>query len=117
MVNLEMKDRETLINYVLPTLIYMILVFSISLMSLPRQISLSASAMYTLHLFEFFILAVLVYRLMKHSGAGNPKFYAAAFTALIGFLSEAAQLLVTYRAFSLTDLLFDMIGAALVVFL
>lgn len=102
--------------YWLPLVLYVIVMFILAIIPITSKISVLSfnSSMYVLHAFEFFILAVLIFRLSSYFKLKHPYLFTLVLVALLGLLTETAQLLVSYRTFNPFDLLSDIVGGAFI---
>ena len=103
--------------YWMPVIIYCLVIFFFS------SISISPGDMpgpefkakdLTLHTVEFFILAFLFLRAFVKEKWKMPFYFAVLFTILYGCLDELHQLFVDGRILSFLDVVFNSIGALLV---
>ena len=110
------EGMENFIAYLLPLILYVFAMFILALIPLKSSISILSynPSMYVLHAFEFFILAVLLFRIFSYIKLEHPYLFTLVFIALFGLLTETVQLLISYRTFSSSDLLADMIGGAFI---
>jgi VanZ family protein len=70
------------------------------------------------HLFEFFILAILLGVAFSESGCHNALLFALASSLLIGNIDEGLQIFIRDRTSSVIDVFVDFAGACLgIVFL
>lgn len=105
-------EMEGFIAYLLPLIVYVFVMFVLALIPLKSSIGVLSynPSMYVLHAFEFFILAVLIFRILSYLKLEHPYIFTLVLVALLGLLTETAQLLVSYRAFNPFDILADLIG-------
>lgn len=98
-------------NLLLAVLIFYILGIII-LASSPSvgKLSIVESHDKLLHLVEFFILAVILLKTLSLYKSKHPYLYTALFAAILVITSEAVQLFVPSRSFSLKDMMFDAMG-------
>ncbi|MFH0978557.1 MAG: VanZ family protein [Candidatus Woesearchaeota archaeon] len=95
-----------------PLLAYVLLIFILSSFRLRNSILTEGYGSYVLHIIEFFVLSVLMLRVFYDY---SYKFLLAmTFTVLVGYTDEVHQMIVPGRTASIVDLIFDMIGASLV---
>ena len=109
-------EKENFTFYWLPLVLYVIVMFILAIIPITSKISVLSfnSSMYVLHAFEFFILAVLIFRLLSYFKLEHPYLFTLVLVALLGLLTETAQLLVSYRTFNPFDLLSDIVGGAFI---
>ncbi len=105
-------EMEGFVIYLLPLILYVIIMFILALIPIKSSISVLSynPSMYVLHAFEFFILAVLLFRIFDYIKLEHPYLFTLILVVLLGLLTETAQLLVSYRSFNPFDLLSDTIG-------
>jgi len=65
------------------------------------------------HMFEFFILYIILYILLKEYKIKNIFYLSLSFCIIIAFSDEGIQLFVEGRSSSIVDVLFDTTGALL----
>lgn len=109
-------EMEGFVVYWLPLIGYVFAMFVLALIPLTSRISVLSfnPTMYVLHAFEFFILAVLIFRIFSYLKLDHPYLFTLILVVLLGLLTETVQLLVSYRAFNFFDLLSDFIGGLLI---
>ena len=91
---------------------YVFAMVVLALIPLTSRISVLSfnPTMYVLHAFEFFILAILIFRFFSYFKLEHPYLFTLILVVLLGLLTETVQLLVSYRAFNPFDILADFIG-------
>jgi len=109
------KDNFTI--YWLPLVLYIIIMFILAVIPIRSGINTVLSfnpSMYVLHAIEFFILAVLIFRVFNFFKLEHPYIFTLVVVVLLGLLTETVQLLVSYRAFNPFDILADITGGSFI---
>jgi len=105
------------IFYWIPVIVYALIIFFFSSIPLTAEQMPGPEFLLKdkiLHTAEFFILAFLFLRVFVKEKWKMPFYFAVLFTILYGALDELHQLFVPGRVTSFVDLVFNMIGALLV---
>jgi VanZ family protein len=100
--------------YTALTLAYLGVMLVMAVMPLPGIGASTNTSMYFLHALEFFILAVLLFGFFSSFKPGHPYLFTLLLILAIGMLTETMQLFVSYRSFSLLDLLADFVGGSFI---
>ena len=103
--------------YWIPVIVYCIIIFVFSSIPITAEQIPGPEFMLKdkiLHTAEFFILALLFLRAFVKEKWKMPFYFAILFTVLYGALDELHQLFVAGRIMSFLDLIFNIIGALLV---
>ena len=108
--------KENFTIYWLPLVLYVIVIFILAIIPVTSKLNVLSynSSMYVLHAFEFFVLAVLIFRLFSYFKLEYPYLFTLVLVALLGLLTETVQLLISYRSFNPFDLLADIIGGSFI---
>lgn len=117
----RMQRLKTLLNLWIPVLFWMVLIFSLSSIQVG-----STSEFYwkdfvvkkTAHIFEYGILATLVYRALINSKIEKKKamWYSVLFAFIYGLTDEFHQSFTPGRGPKFTDALIDTTGASIFIF-
>lgn len=103
------------IFYLLPLIAYLILIFALSSIpsdAIPGPKLFSIDKVY--HIIEYFILSLLVLRLMIYHKVKHAYLIAIVAAVLYGIIDEFHQGLVPGRLFSYYDMLANAVGASLI---
>ncbi|HII14898.1 MAG TPA: VanZ family protein [Nanoarchaeota archaeon] len=101
--------------YAMPVLLYTAAIFYFSSMPNPPSAGMAFLLLDKLeHAFEYFILAMLLLRALKHYIVKHPYVLSVAITALYGVSDEIHQLFVPGRVFSVYDIIADAVGASVI---
>ncbi len=114
-----MKQKDFL-YYWLPVILVAGLIFGLSSLSQPPSVCVGGCSSCTtvfLHVIEYFVLAALLLRALKHHAAKHPYLFAILFAALYGVTDEVHQLFVSGRVFSWLDIGADALGAIFIIFI
>ena len=108
--------KENFTIYWLPLVLYVIVIFILAIIPVTSKLNVLSynSSMYVLHAFEFFVLAVLIFRLFSYFKLEYPYLFTLVLVVLLGLLTETVQLLISYRSFNPFDLLADIIGGSFI---
>ncbi|MFH1638037.1 MAG: VanZ family protein [Candidatus Woesearchaeota archaeon] len=105
------------ISYIFPVVFYMAFIFYMSSLA---GTSMGGPALFNIdkayHIVEYFVLSLLLLRLMLHHNVKNPYLYAILLASMYGITDEFHQLFVPGRHFNIYDILANVIGASLVLF-
>ncbi len=105
--------------YWMPIIIYCIVIFVLSSLPITAEQLPGPDFKFKdllLHSVEFFILSFLFLRAFVKEKWQMPFYFAILFTILYGCLDEIHQLFVSGRILSFLDVVFNMIGALLILF-
>ena len=110
---------KKLVYYWLPVILYLILIFYLSSLSRIEVVETITTFILKdklLHLLEYSILAILLYRLLNQYEKLQPIALVLAITlsTLYGLTDELHQLFVPGRFFSISDLFADFIGSNII---
>ena len=110
---------KKLVYYWLPVIIYLLLIFylsSLSRIGVVETIPTFILKDKLLHLIEYSILAILIYRALNQHQKIQPiaLVLAIIFSTLYGLSDELHQLFVPGRFFSIQDLFVDFIGSNII---
>ena len=106
---------RSFLYYWFPVIIYAGIIFYLSSLSQIPSSGITISNMDKLeHAVEYFILALLLLRALKHSLVKRPFLMSIIIASLYGITDEIHQLFVPGRFFAVSDMLANTFGASLI---
>ena len=100
----------------IPVVLYSVLIFYISSIPGPEIPTPGGRDLSFLHVPLFFGLSYLLFRTLENRGSKAAIILAIVITAVYGIFDEIHQSFVPGRDFSYMDMLFDFLGASLIIF-